>query len=207
MTNNNLYQRQNTIERLDTNQVVVLVGAGGIGAWVGLFLALAGIKELHIFDPDSIEEHNLNRLLYIDLAVEQNKASALKDLIKMRRPDLPVFYYPFAFQPNVLAGLNPQVVIAAVDNQTTRDQTKEYAEAAYARWLNLGCGQNSVTVTKGKSTWTGGNEDGGYEGVPQWIIPNVLAAALGVHGALYDPLTSTNILAPDLVKLRQGLLQ
>ncbi len=56
---------------------VLMVGAGALGNFVGLGLAKMGVKEMHIVDPDDVEETNLNRqVLYYD-SIGEHKAEIL----------------------------------------------------------------------------------------------------------------------------------
>ena len=56
---------------------VLLVGAGGLGSPVALYLAAAGIGRLRIVDPDRVEASNLQRqILHGDAAVGQPKVES-----------------------------------------------------------------------------------------------------------------------------------
>jgi molybdopterin/thiamine biosynthesis adenylyltransferase len=54
-----------------------IVGAGALGNFVGLGLALAGFKEMTFIDPDVIEVTNLNRQVFFAGAVGAGKANTL----------------------------------------------------------------------------------------------------------------------------------
>jgi molybdopterin/thiamine biosynthesis adenylyltransferase len=56
----------------------LVIGAGAIGTYVTLSLALLGCKEIHIHDHDEIECTNLNRQLLYYGMVGQKKVQALK---------------------------------------------------------------------------------------------------------------------------------
>jgi molybdopterin/thiamine biosynthesis adenylyltransferase len=56
---------------------VVLVGAGGLGSWIGVGLARLGIKHLTIFDGDSYDRTNLSRQLAFGRDLQQQKAHVL----------------------------------------------------------------------------------------------------------------------------------
>jgi molybdopterin/thiamine biosynthesis adenylyltransferase len=58
---------------------VIILGAGGIGSWVAFALARIGCN-LHIYDMDTIEPHNLGGQLYNMHQVNQNKAEAIAQL-------------------------------------------------------------------------------------------------------------------------------
>ena len=54
-----------------------IVGAGALGNFVGLGLALAGFKKMTFIDPDVIEVTNLNRQVFFAEAVGAGKAETL----------------------------------------------------------------------------------------------------------------------------------
>lgn len=67
---------------------VVVVGAGGIGAWVAHFLAVSDVvEELHLYDSDKIEAHNHSRFLFPPEMTGHSKVHALAAMLKMSRPD------------------------------------------------------------------------------------------------------------------------
>ena len=56
---------------------LAIVGAGALGNFVGLGLALAGFKKMTFIDPDVIEVTNLNRQVFFSGAVGAGKAETL----------------------------------------------------------------------------------------------------------------------------------
>lgn len=60
----------------------LIIGAGGIGTYVALNLALLGIP-LEMYDGDKVEPSNLNRQILYYGAVGKNKAKALKEKLEM----------------------------------------------------------------------------------------------------------------------------
>lgn len=62
-----------------------MVGCGGLGVPAAWTLALAGARQLRLFDPDVIELSNLHRqVLYRSADVGQSKAQALAGLLQAR---------------------------------------------------------------------------------------------------------------------------
>jgi molybdopterin-synthase adenylyltransferase len=58
---------------------VGVVGLGGVGSWVAQGLALAGVKNLTIVDPDRVELSNLSRqCLYANTDIGSTKVSAIQ---------------------------------------------------------------------------------------------------------------------------------
>ncbi len=56
---------------------IAVVGAGALGNFVGLGLALAGFRHITLIDPDIIEVTNLNRQIFFGGAVGAGKAQTL----------------------------------------------------------------------------------------------------------------------------------
>ncbi|XUM23202.1 HesA/MoeB/ThiF family protein [Bradyrhizobium oligotrophicum S58] len=74
------YRRHSLIEWFSQESLmrskVAVVGAGAVGNEVIKNLALLGVGEIHIFDLDRIEEHNLTRsVLFRDTDLGQSKAT------------------------------------------------------------------------------------------------------------------------------------
>lgn len=93
MDNLNLvdYSRQ---AQLDTNlsrgryrnETHIIIGCGGVGFWLGLFLAMMGSERMVLIDGDKIEPTNLNRLPVPQTWLGKNKAVSLARLIRTIRP-------------------------------------------------------------------------------------------------------------------------
>lgn len=69
-------------------QLNVIIGCGGVGFWLGLFLAMNGHKHFILMDKQKIEPSNLNRLPVPQTWIGINKAIALKRLMRTLRPDV-----------------------------------------------------------------------------------------------------------------------
>jgi len=87
------YSRQQALDRemlnLKSHQHII-IGVGGVGFWLGLFLAMMGHKSFVLFEADKIQSSNLNRLPVPQTWVGQNKAIALRKMMRMLRPDVNV---------------------------------------------------------------------------------------------------------------------
>lgn len=77
------------------NAKVLLVGAGGLGCPIGLYLAAAGVGTLGIIDDDTVDLTNLQRqILHRTSDVGRRKVESAKDAIARMNPDVKVIPYP-----------------------------------------------------------------------------------------------------------------
>jgi molybdopterin/thiamine biosynthesis adenylyltransferase/rhodanese-related sulfurtransferase len=102
---------------------VLLVGAGGLGSPVALYLAAAGVGTLGIVDADVVEESNLQRQVIHDgLHLGRLKVDSAAEAIGRLNPDVTVVRHPVrlaAVNALMLMG-DYDVVVDAADNFPTR---------------------------------------------------------------------------------------
>ncbi|MDR3243846.1 MAG: molybdopterin-synthase adenylyltransferase MoeB [Elusimicrobiota bacterium] len=73
---------------------VLIVGAGGLGAPLALYLAAAGIGEIGIVDYDFVEESNLQRqIIHSTKDIDRPKSASAQDAIKALNPFVKVKTY------------------------------------------------------------------------------------------------------------------
>lgn len=102
---------------------VLLVGAGGLGSPLGLYLAAAGVGKIGIVDYDVVDETNLQRqLLHGTKDVGRSKLDSAKDRLADVNPHVEVEgYETHLSSDNALEILEPyDVVIDGTDNFPTR---------------------------------------------------------------------------------------
>lgn len=179
-----LYHRQ---EELGVRKpTVMLVGCGGVGTWVGMFLAMGGSPRLELYDGDDLTLTNLNRVPYPMGDLNKNKAEALKDLVAKLRPECDVTARPH-FLP-VVHGQNVQGVewvIAATDNLESRRVLHELCEKYGTAYLECGAESLQASMTTSPPEWSTEKEgQAGYEVVPSFVGPCVMAAALAASTAM-----------------------
>ena len=63
------------------NKQVHVIGVGATGSFVAYQLAKMGVRQLHIWDYDQVEEHNIANQVYGLSDVGKNKVDALKERI------------------------------------------------------------------------------------------------------------------------------
>lgn len=173
-----IYDRQDGLVELGPVTAHV-IGCGGVGTWVGLMLAMAGVRRIHLYDNDLIEESNLNRLPYGDMQVGRSKTEALTALLGQLRQNLDIVQHG-NFQPllHKFTGLRP-TVICCVD--TMRDRQVIYAacQEQGAFYIDVGAESHSCTVSDSPADWSIVDDRAGYF-TPIWVAPVVMAASLAV---------------------------
>ena len=180
----NLINRQEDLN-LNIPKSTCVIGAGGVGTWVTIFLAQVGVQEIHVFDDDIIELHNLNRLPYSKGSVGKKKVNALKEFIASFSEST-VFPYPVKFdESHALLLLNkPDVLFECSDDYTTQKFSCQLCRESGIPFIRLGTNAFHITITDTLPEW--GEAQGGECGVviPQWIAPQVIVAGFGLVKAL-----------------------
>lgn len=105
------------------NTKVLVVGAGGLGAPLLLYLAAAGIGKIGIVDFDTIEESNLQRqVLFSTKDIGRNKAEIAKQKLVELNPYIEIVDHPVRLtSSNALDIINDYDIVAdGTDNFPTR---------------------------------------------------------------------------------------
>ncbi len=101
---------------------VLLVGAGGLGAPAGLYLAAAGVGTLGIVDHDTVERSNLNRqVIHADARVGESKVESARRALLALNPTIRIETHPLRLSPDNVEALfsNYDVIIDGSDNFAT----------------------------------------------------------------------------------------
>ncbi len=102
---------------------VLVIGAGGLGCPVLLYLAAAGIGTLGIVDGDQVDISNLQRqILYTDKEIGQSKVQVAAAKLTAQNPHLHIITYPvFLNASNALEIIRGfDIVVDGSDNFATR---------------------------------------------------------------------------------------
>ena len=94
---------------------VTMVGTGAVGSFATLALAKMGVGSMTLFDPDTVEVHNLPVQFFRDADIGKLKVIALADQLRAMT-ETTVTVIPEAYTDQPLDGL----VISAVDSMTAR---------------------------------------------------------------------------------------
>jgi len=176
-----IYKRQETLN-LNKNHKVAVVGCGGIGYWVAKFLALSGIEHIQLFDPDILEEHNLNRMDIPKKYIGKNKADITKLAIQSVRDECTVYAYPYKF--NDLVG-KVDWVIDCTDSAKAQLENQEIARKIGAKYFKAGYDGENFGIHNQVAEW--GETEGGYTIVPSWCVPSVIVASMAVAKIMKYP--------------------
>jgi molybdopterin/thiamine biosynthesis adenylyltransferase len=82
-------------QRLITDACVLVIGAGGLGTPVAIYLAAAGVGTIGIIDGDEVTESNLSRqFMYFVSDVGKNKSELLTAKLVEQNPAVKAIAYP-----------------------------------------------------------------------------------------------------------------
>ena len=96
-----------------------IIGAGGVGSYLIPCLAKTQ-KDITIWDGDEFEEKNLERQLFDKADVGKNKADVLASYFGLKSK--PKYF-------KLTSGLEADIIFCCVDNDATRMDVLEYADA------------------------------------------------------------------------------
>ncbi len=108
---------------------VLIVGAGGLGSPIAIYLAGLGIGKIGIIDKDNVEISNLNRqIIFSTNDLKKKKSSVAINKLKKINPDLQLksFQKKITFQNINKIAKNFNLLIDGSDNFRTRFLINDY---------------------------------------------------------------------------------
>ena len=140
-------------ERLKTSKVLI-IGAGGLGSPVALYLAAAGVGTLGILDYDKVSTSNLNRqILYEESDKGKCKVEAAAHRLQKLNSHIQINVYPEKitrenYQRALEIVANYDIVVDTCDNMATRylvsDLTEELSKPFVYGAMEGFCGYVSI---------------------------------------------------------------
>lgn len=105
------------------NAKVLIIGAGGLGSPVALYLAAAGVGKIGLVDSDCVDLSNLQRqILHNTNKVGVKKVDSAKEVLEELNEDVTIETYPCFLDENntkeIIKGYD--IIVNAVDNTDTR---------------------------------------------------------------------------------------
>ncbi|PWG05680.1 HesA/MoeB/ThiF family protein [Polaribacter aquimarinus] len=125
-----LFKRQITLSEIGEvgqkklqNASVLVVGCGGLGSPIAVYLAASGIGQLHLIDFDTVDVTNLHRQVFYSLEdVGKPKAAVLSEFIKKRAPFTEVSFTNKSITKENVFNLieNVDIVVDGTDSLPTK---------------------------------------------------------------------------------------
>lgn len=150
------YSRQIMLKKIGSqgqlalrNAKILILGVGGLGNPVSLYLAAAGVGTIFIADGDTIELSNLPRqILFSENDIDENKADAAAEKLQQQFPDVTIEAIDEMFDDELCDYYLPQVdlVLDCSDNIQTR------------YLINQACVQYKVPLIVGAATGFDGQQ-------------------------------------------------
>ena len=171
-------------QRKIQNANVLIVGMGGLGSPVALYLAAAGVGTLHLVDADVVSLSNLGRqILYNTTHLGKSKVEIAKQVLQDINPDVQIVpHHEFLVEENALSLVEKaDVVVDCSDNFATRyllyDVCKQAGKplvfGAIEGWEGI------LTVFTSESPFTLKDLFGGTTRTPSKAVIGVTPAVLG----------------------------
>ena len=144
-------------ERIRTLTVAV-VGVGGVGSVAAEMLTRCGIGKLLLFDYDTVELANMNRLFFRPDQAGMTKTSAAAATLAVINPDVAIDAHHYnitapdkfddfldALQGGGLAGQAVDLVLSCVDNFEARMAINQACNELGQDWMESGVSENAVS--------------------------------------------------------------
>ncbi len=178
-------------ERLNAARVLV-VGLGGLGSPVAMYLAASGVGHIVLSDYDAVELSNLQRqIVHGSADIGRTKVESARDTLLALNPEIEVTPLPWALDDD----LDAQVATATVVVDATDNFESRFA-------LNAACRRHATPLVSGAAIRMEGQiavfdprdpdspcyrclytDDGRVEGEPCALV-GVLAPLLGIVGSV-----------------------
>ena len=182
---------------------VLLLGAGGLGSPVALYLAAAGVGTLGIIDGDTVDRSNLQRqVIHTEERIGTLKVESAAATIAALNPDVNVVQYPYRIGPdNIMEILGEyDIVVDGLDNFPTRYLLNDAS-------VRLGVPVVSASILgfEGQLSVFAPNEGPCYRCLFPVPPPPELAPSCGANGVLgVLPGTMGLLQATEVIKLILG---
>ena len=142
----NRYARQIAIPEIGTHgqkriaqSSVLIVGIGGLGCPVGLYLAAAGVGKIGLVDNDIVSLSNLQRqILFVDEHIGHPKVHIAQQILIKHNPNLHIdTFQTFLNEENASTLIEPyDLVIDCCDNFATRYIIDKTCKHLQKNWIH-----------------------------------------------------------------------
>lgn len=140
------------MRKITGDQIISVVGVGGIGSIIAEHLVHMGFHHINLIDFDTLEISNLNRIVaatYEDAVAKRIKVDAIRDNLLKINPKAKIFAFNNRVEDKkierVIAGSD--WIMVATDNHASRFQIQQLAFKYYVPFITAGV---NITVDDGK---------------------------------------------------------
>jgi len=188
-----IYDRQIPLE-LKIPEVATIVGCGGTGFWVGVFLAMSGCKKLILIDPDCVDVTNRNRMPVTQDRVSRQKTSVLSDYIKNLRSEAKIETYDYKIEKDHQLVLLQGTIFCCTDNIKSQQLICAYCKIKKIPYQRCGYDGTILNVSNSMPlTFQVPDEIlEGYTFAPSWVVPAAMAACGAVFSQMKSKISLTN---------------
>lgn len=145
------YSRQSFLghasERIISSCVIGVLGLGGGGSHIVQQLAHAGVRNYVLYDPDMLEESNLNRTVIgalIDAVQGRTKLELAERVIRGLQPEANIIAVKSRWQDNPLPLRNCDIIFGCIDGFDERRQLETSARRYLIPYIDIGLDINHV---------------------------------------------------------------
>lgn len=175
----NLYTRQEPLE-LQVPLSCAVIGVGGTGTWVSIGLAMSGVAELYLIDPDYLEDHNRNRLPFSLSQVSRPKVDVAGDFIVSLRPDINLIRMHTSATKDILGIIPSEFIVDCTDRYQLQLELCKECKLLGKKYVRCGYDGTKLSVTSTIPKWVLDDEPDGYTIVPSWVATPMVAAGLAL---------------------------
>ena len=172
--------RQDSLVQFPTPPTIHIIGCGGVGSWIALWLGKALPEAIfHLWDGDYVDGSNLHRTPYNVNHVGHPKTHALLALLmEAGRNNRPWTHGPWTegLAQLIEAG---SIVVAAIDSMAVRRTIYAHAQKVGATYWDVGAEESGCNVSDSPADFdiAGADAQRGYF-TPVFIGPVAVAAAV-----------------------------
>jgi len=189
MIQETIYDRQNRITGLTIPKVASVIGCGGTGFWTAVFLAMSGVEEMILIDPDNLEASNLNRLPIDERFTGMKKTVVTKEFISNIRKATRIETHELSIHKPEDCVILRGAIFCCTDSLKSQQIICAYCNKNRLPYQRIGYDGTVLNVSKAfPLSFDESNDQQGYTITPSWVIPAVFAASAGVASRLYKEL-------------------
>jgi len=171
-----VYNRQESMNLFIPEEIHIL-GVGGVGTWVAYNAALLGVPKIHIYDRDTLEYHNRNRLPYPAWSEGEEKTKLCSEALRRFR-SLKVIEHPFIEDPDDVFQMNG-IIMNCID-YPMKVPIQQHADKKPIWTLGANETRYSITNKIPKSTTWNISDVSSYTGICAPTVTMVAAHAMGL---------------------------